>query len=486
MTNETSTATAGQDRAAGTGALIALLISGFGYGLAAVMVIPALGEIGQRYGLPAGSASWALTITLLGGTVTTPVLARLGDRYGHRRVGVAVMACLAVGSVLCMAAPTFGIFLAGRFTQSLASAIFPIGFSILRAAQPAHRLGLGVGLLSAMTGLGGIGLPLSGVLIGAWGLPGMFAPAAVLGAAGALAVGATAPRREPASERPRMDWPGAVLLAAGLGAILLGIDRGPGWGWASGPVLGLLAVGAIVLAAWVLVERRASAPLVSMRVFVQRPVLMSNLSAFFIGFGMYAGYVVVPGLVTAPAGSGFGESAAVSGLVLLPAMVLLPAGVQIAARATGRTGPRPVLLVAVTVMIASFAWPALSRDTLADLVGAGVLLGLAVGGAYAVLPTVIAQAVAPADTAVATGINQIARAGGGAFGTAATATLLASMSGPDGVPRAHAYTVVFTVLAIVTGLAVLSALGLGRRQKNTPGCAASANVPRPSSFRGRH
>ncbi|WP_156994399.1 MFS transporter [Pseudonocardia acaciae] len=468
MTNGASRATAtGREHATGAGGglgvLAALLVSGFGYGLAAVMVIPALGQIGGHYHLSGGSASWALTINLLGGTVTTPIIARLADRHGHRLVGVIIMAGLAVGSVVCILAPGYGAFLAGRFIQSLASAIFPIGFSILRATQPPRRLGLGIGLLSAMTGLGGIGLPLSGILLDASGLAGMFVPAVVLGVVGALALGVTGPRHESSTGQVRMDWAGAGLLAVGLAAILLGIDRGPDWGWASAAVIALLAAGAAVLAGWVIVERRVAAPLVSMRVFTQRPVLMSNISAFFIGFGMYAAYVVIPELVTTPAstGYGFGRSVAVSGLVLLPAMVLLPAGVQVAARVTARTGPRPVLIASVAVMIVSFAWPAVARHTLADLIGAGVLLGLAVGGAYAVLPTVIAQAVAPADTGVATGINQIARAGGGAFGTAIAATLLASLAGPDGVPHDHAYTVVFTVLAIGTALAILSALGLG-------------------------
>jgi hypothetical protein len=78
---------------------------------------------------------------------------------------------------------------------------------------------------------------------------------------------------------PNGPWAGAALLATGLGAILLGIDRGPAWGWTSAPVISLLALGTIALTGWVFVERRVATPLVSMRVFTQRLVLMSNISA---------------------------------------------------------------------------------------------------------------------------------------------------------------------------------------------------------------
>ncbi|OOC08083.1 MFS transporter [Amycolatopsis azurea] len=454
------------DRARSGWTLALLLIAGFTYGISSVMVIPALGAIGERFGVSTGTASWALTINLLGGTVVTPLFARLADQYGRKRMLLVVMGALAVGSLVCLVAGSFAMLLAGRFLQSLGSTVFPIGFGVIGATQPARRVKLSIGLLSAMTGLGGIGLPIAGVLVDQLGLATLFVPALVLSVLvlGGLAV--VLPHERQDGAVARMDWLGAGVLAVALTAVLLGIDRGPEWGWGSAPIVFLLATGVVLLPLWVLVERRVVAPLVNMRVFVLRPVLMSNLSAFFVGFGMYAAYVVIPQIVVAPVatGYGFGGSVTLGGLVLLPAMVLLPVGVQLATRLARRAGSRTVLLLSIALMIVAFAWLAVSRGSLGDLIATGVLLGFGVGAAYAVLPNVIAASVPAEDLGVATGINQITRAIGGAFGTAVSATLLAANSTANGAPSSTGYTVLFVVLAAGTALACVSALGLAGEQ----------------------
>ncbi|WP_163508989.1 MFS transporter [Fodinicola acaciae] len=446
--------------------LAVLLVAGFTYGLSSVMVIPALGEIGQRFGVSTGTSSWALTINLLGGTVITPIFARLADRYGRRSMLLVVMGALAIGSAICVAAPSFAALLAGRCLQSAGAAVFPIGFGIISATQPPGRVRLGIGLLSAMTGLGGVGLPLAGVLVGLGGLTALFLPALVLATLTVLGVLAAVPAEPPSSAPVRMDWAGAALLAVALVLMLIGIDRGPEWGWGSIPVLSFLVAGTVAMSAWVRLQHNVPSPLVNMRVFLTRPVLMSNLSAFFIGFGMYAGYVLIPQLVVNPvhAGSGFGWSVTAGGLVLLPAMVLMPLGVQLATRLARRSGPRSLLIASIAIMLVAFCWLAAWRHSPLDLAGASVLLGLGVGAAYAVLPNVIAESVPPADLGVATGINQIVRAVGGAFGTAVSATVLTATAGAQGQPTPAGYTIVFTMLAAGTSLAGLTAGGLTGNQ----------------------
>ncbi|MER3467921.1 MAG: hypothetical protein C4312_05060, partial [Thermoflexus sp.] len=126
----------------------------------------------------------------------------------------------------------------------------------------------------------------------------------------------------------RLDVPGALLLSAGLGSLLLALTEGNTWGWGSPPIAGLFASAAVLLAAWGAVELRVKEPMVDMRMLARRPVLFSNLTGLLAGFAMFGSFVLVPNFVETPRGLpaelaravdyGFGASTTTTGLYLLP------------------------------------------------------------------------------------------------------------------------------------------------------------------------
>src|SRR5207245_460017 len=90
----------------------------------------------------------------------------------------------------------------------------------------------------------------------------------------------------------RINWSGAVLMSAGLAAVMLAISEGDRWGWTSTGTLGLLAAGGVCVLLWIPAELRASVPLVDMRMMRLRGVWTTNLVAFLLGVGMYSSFIL--------------------------------------------------------------------------------------------------------------------------------------------------------------------------------------------------
>jgi MFS family permease len=345
--------------------------------------------------------------------------------------------------------------------------VFPLAFGIVRDTFPRERVALGISIVSAVFGVGGaIGLPLGGVLLAHAGLASLFwiGLAAVPAAVGAFVF---IPNPAPSQRKHgRLDWTGAGLLSAGLVAVLLAVSQGAAWGWTSPVVLGLLIAGIVLFGLWAAAETRVREPLVDMRVFTRRPVALTNLATLIIGFAMFAAFLLVPEFLETPAkvGYGFGASATIAGLILVP----LGAGMLVLSPVAGWLGPRigfrPLLGGGAIFAAGGFAWMALAHAHEWDFIAAVALLGIGYAFAFSAMGNLIVDAVEPTDVGVATGMNTITRTVGGAFGSAVMAAILAGSTVPGThLPHASGYTIAFLIVAAVAVLAALITLGLPRR-----------------------
>ena len=142
------------DRQHPTLTLAVLSLSALAYILLQSMVLPALPEIGRALHTSQSTVAWVLTAYLISASVATPVLGRLGDMFGKKRVLLIVLACLIVGSVLAALTSSVAVMLAARVIQGAGGAIFPLAFSIVRDEFPRERVAGAIGLLSALIGVG--------------------------------------------------------------------------------------------------------------------------------------------------------------------------------------------------------------------------------------------------------------------------------------------------------------------------------------------
>jgi EmrB/QacA subfamily drug resistance transporter len=441
-----------------------LLLCALAYALAQTLVAPALPAITREFDTNPSASAWVLTGYLLSASVCTPLAGKLGDLFGKARVLTWIMVLFCAGSIVSGLASSIEVLIAGRVVQGVAGGVFPLAFGIINDELPPERRAVAIGTMSAMFGIGGgIGLPLSGAIVDNVDISWLFW-IGLLALPAAILVHRLVPA-SPARERTSIDWAGAVLLSAGLAAVLIGISKANGWGWGSGPTLGVLLGGVAVLAAFVAYELRRSAPLVDMRVLAERPVLATNLTGFLIGIAMFGSFLMIPQFAqTAEAnGYGFGMTVLESGLLMLPSSFVMLVCGPLAGHLGNRVGFRAVLAAGTVATTISFVILALAHETPMEFVIANVLIGIGISFGFASMANLIVGLVDPREVGIATGINTIMRSVGGAFGAAiVTALLTADTIGTSPIPTEHAYTEAFAISGVISVLALLAALWIPR------------------------
>ncbi|MEU6546202.1 MFS transporter [Streptomyces sp. NPDC046859] len=424
------------------------------------VVVPLLPDLPALTGASPGAVSWMVTATLLAGAVLTPVLGRAGDMYGKRRVLMAALTLMTLGSVLCALSSHIGVLIAARTLSGAAAAVVPLSISILRDELPPERRGSAVALMSSTVGIGAaLGLPLAALIVQYANWHTMFWVTSALGAAGVILV-RWAVRESPVRQSGRFDVAGALGLAVGLVCLLLGVSQGGQWGWGSARVGGLFAGAVVVLGLWCARQLRSREPLVDLRLVARPSVGLSHVAALLAGFAFYANTLVTAQLVQAPeaTGYGLGLSIVATGLCLLPGGVVMLLLSPLSARISAARGPRVTLVLGALVIAAGYVVRiADSRDLWMIITGATVV---AVGTtlAYSALPTLILRAVPAEQTASASGVNVLMRTVGQAGSSAAVAAVLVHHTRPVAgvpVPDLHGYELAFVMAG---GVAVVAAV----------------------------
>lgn len=437
------------------------------------LLIPVLSVIGDDLGADAVGQSWIITSWLITAAVATPLLGRAGDLVGRRRVFLAAIATVAIGTIMAALAPNLTVLLLARVLQGLGGAIFPLGFGIARDTFEAHRVPSVIGALSAIMAVGsGLGTVISGPIAEWLGWRALFAlPLILAAAAGIFAARGVVDASGRASGG--INVTAAVLLSGWLVALLLPLSAGNQWGWGSPAVWGLLAVAAVLLVAWVMVELRSRAPLVDMRMMRIPGVWTTNLTALLTGAGMFGFWAFLPRLAETPATSGYGlgASVTVTGLIMLPMLVTM-ATVGFVIGPVSRRIPFPALLSAGAAISALASLSvALFHDSAWQLALAAAALGIGTGLTTSATPNLIVQSVPSEQTGIATGINANIRTIGGALGTTIfTAVIGASVVA--GMPSEAGFVAAFIVGTALTAIGAVAPLGLLGRRPRRPGARA--------------
>ncbi|MGV9915355.1 MFS transporter [Streptomyces tendae] len=438
------------------------------YALVQSVVNPGLEALRGHVHTSQVGVGWVLTGFLLSSAILTPVLGRLGDQVGKRRVLIGVLVLLAVGSAVGALATSLPVLIAGRVLQGAGGATLPLAFGLVRDLVHTRKVGTAVGMIAAVSSVGGaLGVLVAGPIVSNLGVAWLFWLPAIANGVVALAVALVLPRSNAPTAPGGLNIVAAVTLAGTLVLLLLPLSLGEEWGWGSAWTLGLLAAAVVVGALWVRWEYRSQHPLIDIRVLRMRPVWTANLTSFFFGFTLYSVFGFVPTLLQVPAttGYGLGESITVSGLLFLPVTLTQFVSGLGAGHLTSRIPTKTLLVLGslpVTVsllLLAAFhaqAWQ--------------IAIGLAVGGVgfgigLSALSALVVQAVPAEHTGAVTGMNANIRTIGGAVGAAVVTTVLSSFTGNDGYPSEAGWATVFLLLtgASVVGLLSCALIPATRR-----------------------
>jgi EmrB/QacA subfamily drug resistance transporter len=449
------------------GVTFALLASaGISYALLQSLVAPALPDLQHALGTSVSSISWVLTAYLLSASIATPMIGRLGDMYGKERLLVVVLVVLCLGTVVTALATSLSVMIVGRIAQGAAGGIFPLAFGIIRDEFPRERVAGGVGLMSALLGVGGgAGVVLAGPIVDHLYYHFLFWLPLILLVPITVAIHFLVPE-SPIRVGGTVNWAGAVLMSAGLASVLVGLSQAPSWHWLSVRTLAAFVIGAALLAAWVRNEARSDHPLVDMQMMRVRGVWTTNAVAALLGFGMYASFILIPEYVETPAsaGYGFGASVTAAGLFLAPMTLSLLLAGALSGRFEKAFGSKPPLLAGALLSCAGYTLLAFARSERWHVYLAAVLLGAGIGLAFAAMVNLIIENVGPAETGIATGMNTVTRTVGGAFGGAVVASILAASVGAHGYPTIHAFTLAFVACALAPALGAIVGIAIPQRR----------------------
>jgi EmrB/QacA subfamily drug resistance transporter len=451
------------------------------YALLQSMVIPVLTTVQQQLHTSQAAATWVLTAYLLSASVATPILGRVGDMMGKERVFVGSLAALAVGSLLAALAPNIAVMIVARAIQGLAGGMLPVAFGIIRDEFPPEKVTGAVGILAALTAVGGgLGIVLAGPIVNALDWRWLFWLPMILTVAAAVGAVLFVPE-SPVRSPGHISWLPAILLSGWLVALLVPMSEASQWGWASGTVIGLFAAAVFLAALWAWSELRAATPLIDMKMMRIPAVWTNNLVALLVGVGMYATFAFLPEFLQTPtaAGYGFGASITRSGLMLLPSAVTMFVVGLFAGGLARRLGGKVLVVAGCLIGCASMVILAFAHAHEWEIYLATGIMGIGFGLAFSAMSALVVGAVPAHQTGVASGMNANIRTIGGSIGSAVMASIVTSQLEPSGLPREAGYTTGFAVMAGGLVLAALAGLLIpsARRLRPTAGLPAEAAQP---------
>jgi EmrB/QacA subfamily drug resistance transporter len=450
-----------------------LALAGLAYALQQTMILPALPSLQRDLHTSTAWATWLFTAFLLVSAVATPVLGKLGDQYGKERFLLVSLLVFFVGCVAAIFAWNIWSLIVSRAVQGFGGAVFPLSFAIVFDEFPAENVGAGVGLVSAILGIGGgLGLVLSGALVDYASWRWLFIVGALFVGVAAIGVWRFVPE-SPIKTPSKIDGVGALLLSATLVALLLGMTEGPSWGWSSSRVLGLFVVSAVLAVLWVRTELRVESPMVDIRMMMQRTVLFTNLTAIFTGFAMFGAFVLLPSFMQTHRGGdvhyGFGLSPTATGLYLLPGGLLGFVAGPVAGRLGTRYGSRLPLILGMVLAACGIASLALFHAHPLEISLGMVFIGIGVPFAFAAMAKLIVDAVRPSETGVATGMNTVMRTIGSVIGGQVGAAIVsADTIGGSHVPAESAFVAAFWVSAAIAVVGAVLARFIPSRRSTVP------------------
>ncbi|MFJ5267238.1 MFS transporter [Streptomyces sp. NPDC088358] len=444
------------------------------------LLVPVIKDLPALLGTAPSNATWVMTSTLLAGAVATPIMGRLGDLFGKRRMLLMSLSVMVVGSLIAGFTSDLLVMIAGRALQGFAMGAIPLGIGLMRDMLPREKLGSAMALMSSSIGVGGgLALPLSALVAQHADWHSLFFLAAGLGVVSIVLTLVAVPE-SPMRAEGTFDVLGAIGLSAGLVLFLLPITKGSDWGWSSGTTLGLFGASAVVLVLWGVMELRVKAPLVDLRTTVRRSVLFTNLASIMVGVSFYVVSLVLPQLLQLPkaTGYGLGQSMVVAGLCVAPLGLTMMFTAPVYARISAKYGPKVTLIIGMVIIGIGYGAGLGLMSAAWQTIVIAVVLGAGIGLAYSSLPALIVGSVPASETGAANGLNTLMRSIGTSVSSAVIGMVLANTANDVGgvaVPTMHGFRVSFMIATGAVAVGLVMALFLPRqRQATKPQLLASS------------
>lgn len=440
------------------------------------MLTPSLRSIVETFSyehITAAQVSLVLSMYMVGGVAVTPIVGKLGDIYGKKKMLIVTLVIYAAAVSVTGFSPNFTFMVVARTIQGIGLSVMPLGFALVREEFPKELVPKAQALISAMFGAGfAISIPLGSLVSQDLGWRWTYHTAIPLIVA--LVVISSFVIKESRFRRPdvKIDYVGAVSLALSLSLFVFALSEGASWGWTSTKTLGLALAGLVILVPLIWYElkytKKGGEAILNFKLLAIRNVLVANVILTIAGIGMFLSMQALVYRFE----YGFGDSILTSGLSLVPFAVGTFILGPIAGILVSRTGVKPLSAIGAVISATGF----LLEATIPSYTGVLIyefLIGAGLSLLNGTLINFIVLTVRPKDMGLATAMNGTFRSLGSSIGAPVAGSILATyavFSPVGGLNYQNvAYTYIFVIAAVVFLVAALLVpLGqevLGKRRK---------------------
>lgn len=435
------------------------------------LVAPALPDMAARLGT--AQIAWVSTLFSLVGGVTAPLVGKLADIHGKKRVLLCTAVVTALGSAVVALASSFWLVLVGQVMAGVAISILPLSYSIMRDILPTRLVAIGASVAVSGLGLTGIVAPLiAGYLIDHFTYRGVFVFLTIFPLVLATLITVIVPE-SPVRLPTRLDWFGALLLGTGFGLLLAALSEGPSWGWGSVASLGCLVGTAVLLVAWAGYENRVTDPLLPIPLLRSRALCTTSLAQFTAQGVIVLHFILLSFLVQTPRelgrSYGLGGSATTLAAYTAPGAVISVLMGFLVGFIARRRGARTPLAVGFVFAAAGSAVLAFAHTESWSILTGFLVFAVGAGMVNAAIPNQVIAAVSDRQQAVSAGtVTLVGSLGAGIFVQFGFAFLPIQrpsvISGKliySGAGFVWAY--IFAVIAAIVGLCSALLMRHGRR-----------------------
>jgi len=432
------------------------------------MVIPGAPTIQKDFQTTSSLVSWVTSAFLIVGSAVSPLLGKLGDSYGKKRMFLVALVFYTAGVGLAGFAPSIYFLILARAVQGIGFAIVPLALAIIAETFPRERIAAAQGVISATFAIGAAaGLVIGAYIVEDFGWQWAFHSAFLLSIALFVLVARVLPAGSPGTGR-KVSYSTVVLLMAGVSLILLYLTEGPYEGWYSPFELGALIAGVALTAGFFFAESKIANPLIQLKLLRIKNVLVANGVGIIAGLSMFMLFFALTYYTQLPkAFGGLGLDVISSGLTLAPATILMLVAGPLLGRFVQKAGPKPAMMLGSLIAIAGLLLFVFNRSSPTDVtIDMAVAL---VGVVSVIIPIVnmVSVSLPPETVATGLGLNTMLRNIGGALGPVLATTIMSTYTlavpanlVPKGValPSSAAFDFIFYLSSAFLVGAILLAL----------------------------
>jgi len=389
-----------------------------------IMLTPSLPRIASDYKVTIAEVSLVISLYTVFGTAVNPVIGKLGDIVGKKRILIYVLVIYCIMVAVTSFASNFTVLLISRTVQGIGLGIFPLAFSLVREEFPRNLVPRAQGILSAMFGAGAaFGLPLGALVANSYGWQANYHIALPFIVVLTVLIFYTVKESSITDPNAKLDYVGATWLGLTLGAIVLGLSEGSTWGWTSLPVLGMIFGGAVFLIPLAFYERRVLEPILNLKLLAIRNVIVSNVVGIASGAALFIAFQAISFQLELAPPSGFGFDILTTGIYLLPLavailMVAIPVG-----RLTPKYGVKPFLYLGCVLGAIGF-YLISTATTAAQIAEYLIVASAGLGMLLVATQNLLVLSVRKREMGLATSLNTVFRNVGSSLGAPIAGSLM--------------------------------------------------------------